>query len=144
MISIKNYILAALLAISLGLGYLSYSLIGKVASADKVIEQYQGKLDKADAKLKEVEASYESTIKALKESQRVIDEFNDSMQKDLNSLNSIPEIIITPKQEAKVDEVKKDDPNRLSPTVMQLLDNAYCSGAKNDTYCTSRGNANRL
>lgn len=146
MISIKNYVLAILLAISLGLGYFSYSLIGQVATADKAIEQYQEKLDKADAKAKEVEASCESTIKALKESQRVIDEFNDGMQKDLNSLNRVPEMIAptTPKQEAKADEVKKDAPDRLSPAVMQLLDNAYCSGAKNDTYCTARSNANRL
>lgn len=140
--SIMHYVLAILLASTLGLGYASYSLTGKLAVARQDVTHWTDMATKAAAETLKASQSCEITIKAIEDNQKVQDALSESRTSDLDALDSIPHLTLP---ETKVNGTKTPtaapktaDDSRLSPDLMRLLDNAYCSGNKDDSYCTAR------
>lgn len=137
-----KYLLAILLASTLGLGVSTYQLIGKLANTEAQVELWQQKANQnAEAVTRAVE-SCEISLKAIEDTQKAIDALNESRTSDLDALAAIPQITLP---ETHVNgshpttaASKTADDLRLSPDLMRLLDNAYCSGAKGDSYCTTR------
>lgn len=137
-----KYLLAFLLVSSLGLGATTYHLIGKLAEQEAKVTVWQEKANqnaKAAALLGE---SCKVTMLVLQATQEKLDALQQSRTSDLEALQAIPQITLP---ETHVNAPTKPtapskaaDDLRLSPDVMRLLDNAYCSGAKGDNYCTTR------
>ena len=138
-----NYIMAFLLITSLGLGYATYSLTGKLAVARQDVTHWTDLAAKSAAETIKASQSCEITVKAIEDNQKVQDALSESRTSDLDALNAIPHLTLP---ETKVNGTKTPtgvstklaDDDRLSPDLMRLLDNAYCSGNKDDSYCTTR------
>lgn len=138
-----KYIMALLFLTSLALGYATYSLTGKLAVARQEVTHWTEMADKAAKETLRVSDSCKLTIKAVQDAMREIDALSESRTGDLEALAVLPQITLP---ETKVNATKKPtatptgsaDGERLSPDLMRLLDNAYCSGSKDDPYCTAR------
>ncbi len=141
--SIKNYLIAVLLIATLSLSWSTYHLIGKVAVAEGSITQLQGVANANAEAVRVAGESCAASLSLIQGTQKAIDSLNESRTGDLDALNSIPHITL-PEIEVngttKPTEAPKRYPDdvRISPDTMRLLDNAYCSGNKDDPYCTSR------
>ena len=141
--SFTSYIMAFLFITSLGLGYATYSLTGKLAVARQDVSHWTELADKAAKETLKVSQSCELTTKAVADALREIDALSDARTSDLEALAVLPQITLP---ETKVNGTKTPtatptryaDGDRLSPDLMRLLDNAYCSGNKDDSYCTTR------
>lgn len=137
-----NYLLAILFASTLGFGMATYHLTGKLAVAVEHAERLQ-KL--AAANVEAVERAVDSckiTLKTIDDTQKAVDALNESRNNDLSALKDVthitlPETHINGTTKPTAPDKAADD-LRLSPDTMRLLDNAYCSGAKADPYCTAR------
>lgn len=141
--SIKNYLIAVLLIATLSLSWSTYHLIGKVAVAEGSITQLQGVANANAEAVRIAGESCAASLSLVKGTQKAIDALNDSRTSDLDDLNSVthitlPEIEVNGTTKPTEAPKKLSDDLRLSPDTMRLLDNAYCSGNKDDPYCTSR------
>lgn len=137
-----KYLVAILFASTVGFGAATYHLTGKLAVAVSEAERIQAVAINNATALKMAQDSCEITIKAIGDTQKAIDALNESRTSDLSALEAIPQITLP---ETKINGTTKPtvapktaDDLRLSPDTMRLLDNAYCSGAKGDSYCTTR------
>lgn len=141
--SIKNYLMAFLLITTLSLGWSTYHLVGKVAVAEASITRVQNIANANAEAVRVASESCAASLSLIQGTQKAIDALNESRTSDLDALNSVPHITL-PEIEVngttKPTEAPKkhSDDLRLSPDTMRLLDNAYCSGNKDDPYCTSR------
>lgn len=139
----KNYIIAFLLIATLALGYSTYSLVGTVAVAQGEVTAMTDIANKNAEAVKVAGESCALSIKAIHDTQTAIDALNEARGSDLSALDALPQITLPettingPTTTTAAPKKYADDA-RLSPDTMRLLDNAYCSGNKDDTYCTSR------
>lgn len=140
--SIKNYLIAILFSISTLLGYSTYMLTGKLATSRQEVSELTDKAVDAENRVTKVIQSCDASIATIIESQKVIGDLNRLMYKDHSKLDGLPEKLTLPK--GQDEKIKNDDSSRLSPDLMQLLDNAYCSGDKDDPYCTSKRDASGM
>lgn len=140
--SIKNYMLSFLLLITLGLGYTTYHLDSKLTESKAEVIHWTDKAAAAAKVTDEVKLSCDATLKALMQSQATLVSFDKAMQGDLSELTSTPLTIPSETtqnaSQAPTGTLEGSTDLKLSPSVMRLLDNAYCSGAKDDPYCTAR------
>ena len=140
--SIKNYLIAILFSICSLLGYATYSLVGKLTEARAESSQLRDKVNESSNLITIVTESCDASIASLMESHKIIEDFNKAMYKDLEKLNKLPTQLTIP---GTINETTKNsDSSRLSPELMRVLDNAYCSGDKDDPYCTSKGDASGM
>lgn len=138
-----KYITAALLVLSLVFGFTTYKLVREVAALEVSVQTYT---DLANANAKEVDKLKQScsvTEKVVKENRDAIDALETSREATLGALNALPlttlpEAARNAKEDATGANKAHADNSRISPALMQLLDNAYCSGSKDDSYCTSK------
>lgn len=138
-----KYITAALLVLSLVLGFTTYKLVREVAALEVSVQTYT---DLADSNAKEVDKlklSCSVTEKVVKDNRDTIDALETSREGILGALNSLPhptlpETKVNGKESTTEPSKAIADDSRLSPALMQLLDTAYCSGSKNDSACTAR------
>lgn len=139
----KNYIIAFLLIATLALGYSTYSLIGQVATTQSEVTAMTDKANKNAEAARVASESCGLSMKAVQDNQKAIDALNESRTSDLGALAAVTQITLPETQvngstTTTAAPKKYADDARLSPDTMRLLDNAYCSGNKDDTYCTSR------
>jgi len=137
-----KYIAAALLVLSLVLGISTYKLVKEVATLEVSVQTYT---DLADSNAREVDKLKQScsvTEKVVKENRDTIDALETSREATLGALNALPHTTLpetkTNEREEASESHKVADDNRLSPALMQLLDNAYCSGSKDSSACPAR------
>lgn len=139
-----KYITAALLVLSLVLGFTTYKLMGEVATLEVSVQTYT---DLANANANEVDnlkLSCSVTQQVVKDNRDTIDALQKSREATLGALNALPLTTLPETQqngkETSTESIRKtySDDSRLSPALMQLLDTAYCSGSKNDSACTAR------
>lgn len=141
--NIKLYIIAILLAATLGLGYTSYVLTGKLAVSEDSISMWKDTANKNAAAVKTVTDRCAISIGAVQDAMKEINSLSESRTSDLEALASLPQVTLP---EIKVNGTKTSttpptgfvDGDRISPDLMRLLDSAYCSGNKDDPYCTAR------
>lgn len=139
-----KYITAALLVLSLVLGFTTYKLMGEVATLEVSVQTYT---DLANANANEVDKlklSCSITQQVVKDNRDTIDALQKSREDVLGALNTLPHPTLP---ENKVNGKEKSttgptkafaDDSRLSPALMQLLDTAYCSGSKDSSDCPAR------
>lgn len=137
-----KYITMFFFVLSIGLGYSTYHLTGKLAVSEVANTQLLGKVEKAVKAARLTSESCELSLNRVEVNNKQLDAYNQALQADLAALSSYP-LTITP--EIKINGPttptalpKNADTLRLSPDLMRVLDNAYCSGNKDDSYCTSR------
>ena len=141
--SIKMYLIALLLIATIGLGWTTYNLVGKLAVAEEQIGQWQDTANKNAEATRIAGESCAISVKSIYETQRAIDALNESRGSDLEALATIPQTTLPETQvnattTSTAAPAKNADDARLSPDVMRLLDNAYCSGDKDSAYCAAR------
>lgn len=138
-----KYLIAILLATALGLGVATYQLIGKLAVAEADVSHWTEIANQNAKTVLDVKSACEITVKTITDNQKAIDAINESRGSDLDALAALPQVTlpethINASTKPTAAPTKNADDARLSPDLMRLLDNAYCSGAKADPYCTSR------
>lgn len=138
-----KYIMGLLVVLVLVLGYTTYTLIGDLAVSKQEVNMMTEVANANSKAAKTLEESCQSSLNAIQANQKVIDALNESRGSDLDALMTIPQITlpethINASTKPTAAPTKSADDVRLSPDLMRLLDNAYCSGAKTDPYCTAR------
>lgn len=138
-----KYIMGVLVVLVITLGISTYTLIGDIAVATGSLTAMT---DIANKNAKAVEIAGESfaiSIKTIQETQKAIDGLNEARGDDLSALAALtqitlPETHVNASTTPTATPTKSADDARLSPELMRLLDNAYCSGDKDSGYCTAR------
>lgn len=137
-----KYIMGFLVVLVVVLSISTYNLIGDLAVAEREMTAFALLANKNAKQAENVKASCDITLESLRATQKVIDTLNEARQDDLSALEALPQVTLP---EIKINASKTPtapsknaDDLRLSPDTMRLLDNAYCSGAKGDSYCTTR------
>lgn len=138
-----KYITAALLVLSLVLGFTTYKLMGEVATLEVSVQTYT---DLANANANEVDnlkLSCSVTQQVVKDNRDTIDALQKSREDVLGALNTLPhptlpENKVNGKESTTGPTKAFADDSRLSPALMQLLDTAYCSGSKDSSDCPAR------
>lgn len=137
-----KYIMGLLVILVVALGISTYTLIGDVATAKGELANMTEVANSNAKALVYYKESCAITINTITSTQKAIDTLNEARGDDLSGLAAIPQITLP---ETHVNGSKPTtapskvaDDLRLSPDLMRLLDNAYCSGAKGDNYCTTR------
>lgn len=137
-----KYIVGLLLVLVVVLGISTYTLIGDVAVAKSEAATMKTLANKSAEAVRVASESCAASLKTVFDTQKAIDALNEARGDDLSALASLTQITLP---ETNIHGATKPtvapkvaDDLRLSPDTMRLLDNAYCSGAKADPYCTSR------
>jgi hypothetical protein len=140
--NIKLYIIALLLIATIGFGYTTYHLTGKLAVSEASVSTWQEAANKNAESVRVASESCAISLKTVHDAQKAIDALSESRTSDLEALDAISHITIP---EIRIDGTQKPtaprenaDNDRLSADTMRLLDNAYCSGNKDDPHCTTR------
>lgn len=138
-----KYITATLLCLCLVFGVSTYKLVKEVATLEASVQKYTDIADSNSKEVGKLKASCAVTDKVVKDNRDTIDALEKSREGTLGALNSLPyttlpEAVRNAKEDATGANKAHADNSRISPTLMQLLDDAYCSGSKDDSYCTSK------
>lgn len=138
-----NYLLAILLTMTLGFGYSTYHLVGKVA----VYESEQLRLNTVIA---DAEDNARKAVDSCKITSEVVFGVNSENRvlsdERTGVLETLAKVTNPTIQVIKYEVVQKPteaptkyaDSSRLSPELMRVLDAAYCSGDKDNSACTSK------
>lgn len=139
-----SYLNVTLLAICIFFGIVNMKLTENKADLKAEVKTLQESLKNNKIEMEALVLSCDVTQKAISETNASNSNLDKSRDGILDSLGKLPKIS-TPAEPIKdgketknrEDETSSDN-HRLSPSLMRLLDDAYCSGVKDDTYCTSR------
>lgn len=138
-----KYLIAILLALSIGFGVSTYKLVGKVAV-------YEKENILLAAAVKTAEDNAKLSIDSCKITTEVIGDVNsknETLSDERTELLEALERLTHPTPQVIRNEgIQKPteapatyaDSGRLSPNLMRLLDTAYCSGDKDSSACTSK------
>lgn len=138
-----KYTTVVLFSLCLIFGVSAYRLSKEVGRLEDSVEKYsQIATDNANA-VENLKSSCEVTEKITKDNRDAIDALEKDREATLGALSSLPsttlpETKLDGKEEASGPPKAFSDDSRLSPALMQLLDNAYCSGSKDSSSCTAR------
>ena len=133
--SLKTYLLIGWMVLMLSiLGY-SYKLHGDVQRLEQEVATYQALAEANEKAREQAKASCLISIESLSEHYRTENALSTSQQATGDAINALPTLTLKEKSnEAPTTPqalgTKYSDDDRLSPSTMQLLDNAYCDGDK--------------
>lgn len=148
-----KYLIALLAMIVLFLGGATYYLSNELNGARASVLEWQETARRNEDAVRVAGGSCKASHDAISAAQRSIDVLSEGRSATLEELATLPQVTLpeihinaitehTAPQSKAV--VKPPISRRLTPDTMRLLDNAYCSGAENDLYCTSRRAAGSL
>ena len=134
--SLKTYLMVGFVILTLSiLGY-SYKLHGDVQRLEQEVAMYVVVAEARAKALEDAKSSCLVSIESLADYYRKENAINASQQATEDAINALP--TLTHKENADEAPTKPEgfsDDDRLSPSLMQLLDNAYCDGDKD--HCAS-------
>lgn len=129
--SIKTYLMAGFIVMMLSLIGYSYKLHGDVQRLELEVAMYMVAAQANEKALEQSKDSCEVSIESLAEHYRKEIALTASQEATQKALDALP--TLTLKENAHAAPTKSEKPSdddRLSPELMQLLDNAYCDGDK--------------
>lgn len=128
---IKSYLFIGWMVLTLSLLGYSYKLHGDVQRLEQAVAMYQQAAEANERALKQSKDSCLISIESLAEHYRTENAIVTSQKATGDAINALP--TLTLKENAHAAPTKPQgfaDDDRLSPSTMQLLDNAYCDGDK--------------
>lgn len=140
-----SYLKIGLIILLLAMGAYVLALRDSVATTGSQVELLAQDINAQTEQTIKVEKSAAVTQVVTAESHQIEKAIDTSMQDQLRTLNKTPTTV--PKE--KPNEVNQDRQATaaavvLSPQLVKLLDDSYCEGNTDDTYCTSRGASDRV
>lgn len=141
--AIKNYIIGTLFVLTCTFGYVSYSLYGSNVLAQSEVSRITKELETATENVGLAQQSCKVGQDITKEVNVSIKTQMDRTTKRVEALVALP---VTTPQEDEQDGSKATtgarskyaDGGRISPSLKQLLDEAYCDSNKNDSTCPAK------
>ena len=134
--TIKTYLMVALFVLLLGSGVYINKLQGDITGLYSEVATYKVAAESNLKAKEQADASCLISVEALSEHYRTENALVTAQQATGDAINALP--TLTLKETAHAAPTKPQgfsDDDRLSPDLMQLLDNAYCDGDKDS--CTS-------
>lgn len=140
---ISRYLIAILLALSIGFGVSTYKLVGKVAVAEREVVRLAGEVTKAEENAKKAVDSCKITTEVIdsvnSKNDTLYDERADILEQLERLTNPTPQVTRNEGVQKPTEApMQYADSARLSPDLMRLLDAAYCSGNKDSGACTAK------
>lgn len=129
--SVKTYVTIGFIIIMMSIIGYSYKLHGDVQRLEQEVAVYMAAAESNEKALNQSKNSCEISIEALAEHYRKQNALTASQEATQKALDALP--TLTLKENANAAPTKPQgfaDDDRLSPSTMQLLDNAYCDGDK--------------
>ena len=131
LMQLKNYLFIGWMVLTLSLLGYSYKLHGDVQRLEQAVAVYQAAAQANEKALQQSKDSCLISIEAVSEYYRNENALGASQKATGDAINALPTLTI--KENAHEAPTKPQgfaDDDRLSPSTMQLLDNAYCDGDK--------------
>lgn len=134
--TIKSYLVIGWMVLTLSiLGY-SYKLHGDVQRLEQEVATYMAASRANEKATEQAKASCLISVEALAEHYRTENALNSSQKAVGDEIDALPTLTLKESpHEAPTKPQSFSDDDRLSPRLMQLLDNAYCDGDKD--HCAS-------
>lgn len=141
--NLKNYILGTLFILVCTFGYTSYVLYGNYTQAQAEVVRLNTELNEATENVVKAQDSCKVGQDITKDVTLKNNAQQDAMTKRLEGLAALPATTLQDniKNASKTPTeapTKYADDARLSPSLMQLLDGAYCDSNKNDSSCPAK------
>lgn len=141
--TLKNYVMGVLLVLAVTFGYASYSFYGSYTLAQTEVTRITKELETAAKNVSLAQLSCKVGQDITKGVNVSIKTQMDRTTKRVEALVALP---ATTPQEDTQDGPKATtgarstyaDGGRLSPSLMRLLDAAYCDSNKDDSTCTAK------
>lgn len=141
--TIKNYIMGILLMLTLAFGTATYSLYESYTQSQIEVDRITMELKTAT---KSVTLAQDSCKIGQDISKGVAVSIKTQMDRTTKRVEALVALPVTTPQEDEQDGSKATtgarstyaDGGRLSPNLMQLLDEAYCDSNKDDSTCTAK------
>lgn len=141
--ALNNYIMGLLLILTITFGSISYSLYGKYTVVEAEVDRITMELETATKNVDLAQLSCKVGQDITKGVNVSIKTQMDRTTKRVEALVALP---VTTPQEDEQDGSNSTtgarstyaDGGRLSPSIMRLLDEAYCDSNKNDSTCTAK------
>lgn len=137
------YVILALLASTVGFGYLSYSLyadkavaVAQLKTANETAEKYRNSLNLRDSSCKLDDQAVVEVETEKKDLQSKVDDVSEKFEKLRNPKPQIKQEII--KNESLKESSVLPDDGLLSPNIIGLLRQGYCSVYPADSECVSK------
>lgn len=127
----KTYFMVGFIVLILSVIGYSYKLHGDVQRLEQEVATYAAAAVANERALEQSKDSCLISIDALTEHYRNENALNTAQQATGDAINALPTLTIKEQSnEAPTKPERLADDDRLSPELMQLLDNAYCDGDK--------------
>lgn len=128
---IKTMLMIGWLVLTLSIIGYSYKLHGDVQRLEQAVAVYEQAARANEKALQQSKDSCLISMETLAEHYRTENALGSSQRATGDAINALPTLTLKEKSnEAPTKPKKPSDDDRLSPELMQLLDNAYCDGDK--------------
>jgi len=130
--TLKTYLMIGFVILTLSIMGYSYKLHGDVQRLEREVAVYMAAVEASEKMTEQAKSSCLISIESLAEHYRKENALNASQEAVGDAINALPTLTLKePSDAAPTKPEGFSDDDRLSPSLMQLFDNAYCDGDKN-------------